>query len=68
MEAYDKINQYRVIPRMMALVVTYMGLHASHWYFTLDAPTTEQTAFIGTVLTLCIGFYKFYMETGSPQK
>ena len=64
----QEMNEWRVIPRLMALVVTYMGLHASHWYFTLEAPTQEQTVFIGTTLALCVGFYKWYMESGNPQK
>jgi len=67
-KAYELINKWRIIPRIMALVVTYMGAHCSHWYFTMSEPTQAQTAFAGTILALVVGFYKFYMETGSPKK
>ncbi|MFQ5335163.1 MAG: hypothetical protein ACE5DN_03715 [Flavobacteriales bacterium] len=64
----DDINKWRVVPRLMALASVVLGLEITHWYITLEAATKEQTAFASTVILAIVGMWKWYMETGNPQK
>jgi len=69
-KAYELINKWRIIPRLMALASLIMGLEITHWYVVTlgkDA-TTEQTAFASTVILAIVGLWKWYMETGNPKK
>jgi len=68
-KAYELINKWRLIPRLMALASLIMGMEITHWYISLgSAATTEQTGFASAVILAIVGLWKWYMETGNPKK
>ena len=70
---YKKINQWRVIPRIIAFFVMYM-MYAFHMWFTnngeLLITDMSEWSLVGyaSVQATSIGFFKFYMESGTSTK
>ena len=67
---HNKINHYRVFPRLMMAFMMYM-MWAFHQWFTqggvLSVTDLTEWALVGygVVIGTFVGFAKFYMETGT---
>jgi hypothetical protein len=46
---FEKILQYRLMPRIMMLVMTIMYIKVINWGMTLDDLSTQQSAMISVV-------------------
>ena len=46
---FEKILQYRLMPRIMMLVMTIMYIRVINWGMTLDDLSTQQSAMISVV-------------------
>ena len=46
---FDKILQYRLMPRIMMLVMTIMYIKVINWGMSLDDLSTQQSAMISVV-------------------
>ena len=72
-ELATAINQLRIFPRILVLGCTiYIGIYAwqvTAWYMLALAPSIQDAAFAGSVVTLLGGILKLildkYMSTGS---
>lgn len=60
----QRINDYRVFPRLMLLGVSYVVYHSLEKFWQLDSPTTEQTAVVGIVVGIIPAVIAFYQNSG----
>mgnify|MGYP007029105673 CR=1 FL=1 len=54
------IDDYKVFPRLMMLVVTILTYQAVHWYMGLPDPTVQQSGLVSVcmgALTGCFGIW-----------
>jgi hypothetical protein len=66
MTTFEKINKYRVFPRLFLIFFGIFMFEVSRWYMSLDAPTAEQTAFSSSVILAIIPIFKFYFGHKNP--
>ena len=69
---HNKLNDYRVFPRLMMLFMMWMMWRFHLWFTqngTLTVINMSEWAVIGygTVIATFVGFAKYYMETSSGQ-
>ena len=61
------VNKLRVFPRIMVLgSIIYFGFYSwevTDWYMNLAVRTIEESAFVGSVVTLLGGIVKFMIDT-----
>ena len=62
---FEKILQYKLMPRIMMLVMTIMYIRVINWGMTLDDLSTQQSAMISVVsgamtgtIAVCLGSEK----------
>lgn len=60
----DKLNEFRVVPRLM--MVSYMALllHSYFWFIGLVDPTSQQAAFASAILASGAGWFTIYVNSG----
>ena len=68
----QKLNDYRVFPRLMMIYMMYMMYKFHDWFTqhgTLTVVDMSEWAIIGygTVLATFVGFAKYYMETSNAR-
>ena len=54
------IDEYKVFPRLMMLVVTILTYQSVHWYMSLPNPSLEQSGLVSIcmgALTGCFGIW-----------
>ena len=54
------IDDYKVFPRIMMLVVTILTYQTTHWYMGLPDPTVQQSGLVSVcmgALTGCFGIW-----------
>ena len=52
------IDEYKIFPRLMMLVVTILTYQTTHWYMSLPDPTVQQSGLVSVcmgALTGCFG-------------
>tara|TARA_R110000822_G_scaffold4480_6_gene19279 strand:+ start:1715 stop:1912 length:198 start_codon:yes stop_codon:yes gene_type:complete len=55
--------EYKVIPRLMMLVFTFMAWNVCDWFMGLGtAATTQQTAFVSTIVGAATGAFGIWMS------
>ena len=57
----DAIFQYRVVPRGMMLVMTFMAWRCVEWYMQLPNPSIEQSGFVSVVMGAMTGSFAIWM-------
>jgi len=65
----EKILAWRILPRLMMLAMTLMSYQVVQWFMALGASaTTQQTAFVSTVVGAMTGAFAVWMghESNSP--
>jgi len=65
----EKILAWRILPRLMMLAMTLMSYQVVQWFMALGASaTTQQTAFVSTVVGAMTGAFAVWMghESSSP--
>ena len=45
---FERILQWKLMPRLMMLAITVMCFNVVGWYTTLDNPTIEQSGFVAS--------------------
>lgn len=69
---HEKVNQYRVVPRIIAGFVMYMAYKFHNW-FTNDGlllvTDMSEWALLGyaSVMGAHVAFFKFYMDTNGSK-
>ena len=64
--AMDKILAWKIMPRLMMLVMTFMYIRVIEWGMSLDDLTTQQSAMISVVSGAMTGAFAVWL--GSEKK
>ena len=65
------IDDYKVFPRLMMLVVTILTYQAVHWFMSLPDPSVAQSVLVSVcmgALTGCFGIWMGKESTSSKKK
>ena len=46
---FERILQWKLLPRLMMIAITIMCFNVVGWYTTLESPTIEQSGFCSVV-------------------
>lgn len=57
-------DSYRVVPRCILCAFAYLIWYVVRWFTGLDEPTTQQTAFVSTIVGITAPITAFYFNTG----
>lgn len=60
----EKINAWRIIPRLMVLGFAYVVWDVGNWFMALEDPTNSQAGFSATVYGAIPFVINFYCNTG----
>ncbi len=59
----DFINQLRLLPRFMLLMITFMTYDVTAWAMSLgDTITTQQTALVSVIVTAFTGLFSVWLN------
>jgi hypothetical protein len=61
------LNHLRIIPRGLLLSYMYIWWLMIQWYLGLDAPSTQQTAFVSTITAAGPAFFGLYTKSGGSK-
>ena len=56
------IDDYKVFPRLMMLVVTILTYQSVHWYMGLDDPTIQQSGLVSVCMGALTGCFGIWMN------
>ena len=54
-------GKYKVLPRIMMLVITIMSWNTASWFMNLEDPTAPQSAFVSVVMGVMTGIFGIWM-------
>lgn len=55
------IDDWKVLPRLMMLVFTFMSFRVVEWFMGLDDPTTQQAGLVSVVMVAATGAFAVWM-------
>ena len=55
------IDDYKIFPRIMMLVVTILTYQATHWFMSLPDPTNSQSAFVSVIVGAGAAWFGLYV-------
>lgn len=50
-----------ILPRLMMLTSTAMSWRCAEWFMNLEAPTTQQSAFVSVIMGVYTGVFGIWM-------
>ena len=56
-----QILEWKIIPRLMMLVITLMSWRCAEWFMNLEDPTAPQSAFVSVVMGAMTGAFGIWM-------
>jgi len=56
-----KLDEWKVLPRFMMLVFTFMSFRVVEWFMNLDDPTTQQAGLVSVVMGAATGAFAVWM-------
>lgn len=56
------IDEYKVFPRIMMLVVTILTYQSVHWYMGLESPTNGQAGLVSACMGALTGCFGIWMN------
>ena len=56
-----QILEWKIIPRVMMLVITLMSWRCAEWFMNLEDPTAPQSAFVSVVMGAMTGAFGIWM-------
>ncbi len=56
------IDEYKVFPRIMMLVVTVLTYQSVHWYMSLPDPSLEQSGLVSICMGALTGCFAVWMN------
>jgi len=54
-------NDWKIMPRLMMLVVTVLTYQVTHWYMGLPDPTIQQSGLVSVVMGALTGCFGIWM-------
>lgn len=64
----DKLNELRVVPRLMMFAYMFLLLYSSFWFMSLPEPSTQQAGFAAAILAAGTGWFTIYVNSGGAKK
>jgi hypothetical protein len=55
------IDDWRILPRLMMLVFTFMSFRVVEWFMGLEDPTTQQAGLVSVVMGASTGAFAVWM-------
>lgn len=55
------LDNWKVLPRLMMLVFTFMSFRVVEWFMGLDDPTTQQAGLVSVVMGAATGAFAVWM-------
>jgi len=55
------LDDWKVLPRLMMLVFTFMSFRVVEWFMGLDDPTTQQAGLVSVVMGAATGAFAVWM-------
>ena len=56
-----QLDEWKVLPRFMMLVFTFMSFRVVEWFMNLDDPTTQQAGLVSVVMGAATGAFAVWM-------
>ena len=56
-----QILEWKIIPRVMMLVITLMSWRCAEWFMNLEDPSAPQSAFVSVVMGAMTGAFGIWM-------
>jgi hypothetical protein len=63
----DKLNSFRVVPRLMMFSYMALLIHSYFWFTELTDPTSQQVAFASAILAAGAGWFTIYVNSGGTK-
>ena len=57
----EQILKWRLLPRGMMVVMTFMAWRCVEWYMSLPSPSIEQSGFVSVVMGAMTGSFAIWM-------
>lgn len=55
------LDEWRLLPRCMMVVFTFMSFRVVEWFMGLDDPTTQQAGLVSVVMGAATGAFAVWM-------
>ena len=56
-----EILEWKILPRLMMLIMTIMSWRCAEWFMSLEDPTAPQSAFVSIVMGAMTGAFGIWM-------
>ena len=56
------IDEYKIFPRLMMLVVTILTYQSVHWYMSLSDPSVQQSGLVSICMGALTGCFGIWMN------
>jgi hypothetical protein len=63
----DRLNQWRVIPRVLITLYGWMCYNVAEWFMALPEPSMPQVTFVSTVWGAAAAWFGFYVNAGGKK-
>lgn len=63
----DQLNSWRVIPRLLMLMMVFMTYRVVEWFMTLPAPTLEQAGLVSVMTGALTGAFGLFLGSGKKE-
>jgi len=57
----QQILEWKILPRLMMLIMTIMSWRCAEWFMSLEAPTAPESAFVRIVMGAMAGAFGIWM-------
>lgn len=64
----QKVNEWRVIPRLLVLMYGMFCLYVGLWFMDLPAPSGAQSTFVSVIWGSAAVWFGFYVNSGNPPR
>ena len=64
LELAEVIDAFRIFPRLILFGFSVLVGYVVFWFTGLEAPNTQQAAFVSTVVGIIAPVTAFYLQTG----
>lgn len=61
----ETLNAWRIVPRLLVSLYGVMLYQVAAWYMGLPSPSTQQAAFVSTVVGAAPAFFGLYVNSGN---
>ena len=64
----QELNDWRIIPRILAFGYGVFFIYVAVWFMGLDNPTNAQSVFVSTMSAAMTGVFGFYVNSGNKSE